>query len=351
MREITIDGRRIDDDSDCWVIAEIGNNHQGDIEKCRTLFGEAKAAGADAVKLQKRSNRDLYTRSAFDYPYDNENSFGLTYGEHREALEFDRSQYAELSDCARELGLTFFATAFDLPSVDFLMDVGVAAIKIASGDLRSVHLLEYAGRTSVPVILSTGGGEMDDVKRAVDTLGSSGTPFAVLQCTAAYPPEYADLDLRVISTFRDMFPDVVVGYSGHDSGIAMALLAYALGARIVEKHFTLNRAMRGTDHAFSLEPVGLRKLVRDLQRARVALGSPEKRVHESERTPIVKMSKKIVAARSLPSGHVLTADDLTMKSPGDGLYPYELPRVLGGRLVRSLAEDETLCFDDLVLES
>lgn len=346
-RELTIDGRRIADDTDCWVIAEIGHNHQGDVEKCMRLFDAAKDAGVDAVKLQKRDNQRLFTREAYNRLYDNENSFGLTYGEHRDALEFGRGEYRALQAYAKELGITFFATAFDFPSIDFLADLGVPAIKIASGDLKSTPLLEYAAKVGVPLVVSTGGATMDDVRRAYDTIGAVNPDFTLLQCTAGYPPEYEELDLRVIGTYRESFPDTVIGYSGHDSGIAMALLAYALGGRVVEKHFTLNRAMKGTDHAFSLEPIGLKKLVRDLRRARIALGSAEKVQHPSEVAPLVKMGKKIVAARALPAGHVLAADDVELKSPGDGLPPFELGRVVGRALRQPVDTDETIWFETL----
>jgi sialic acid synthase len=346
-RELVIDDVRIADDADCYVIAEIGHNHQGDVDKCKAMFLAAKEAGASAVKLQKRDNRALFTKAQYDYPYDNENSFGLTYGEHREALEFGRDEYIELQAYATKLQITFFATAFDEASVDFLADLSVPAIKIASGDLRSTHLLAYAADVGVPLILSTGAGGFDDVRRAVDTILPRNSNLALLQCTAAYPPEYDELDLRVIETYRSEFPDVVIGYSGHDSGIAMGILAYALGARIIEKHFTLNRAMKGTDHAFSLEPVGLRKLVRDVQRARIAFGSSDKRMHPSERDPGRKMGKKLVARHPLKAGSVLDAADVAMRSPGDGLWPYQLPEVLGRRLAKDLDADEGITFDVL----
>ena len=234
------------------------------------------------------------------FPYDNENSFGLTYGEYREALEFDRAQYEEIQAYANELGIAFFATAFDMPSVDFLEALGVPAIKIASGGAGDIPLLEHAAKVGVPLIVSTGGAELDDVRRAHDAITAINPQLAILQCTAAYPPEFDELDLRVIETFRVAFPEVVIGFSSHDSGIAMALLAMRLGARIVEKHFTLNRAMKGTDHAFSLEPVGLRKMVRDLRRGRQALGDGVKTIYEDERKPVTKMGKKLVAAAAMP---------------------------------------------------
>jgi N-acetylneuraminate synthase/sialic acid synthase len=155
------------------------------------------------------------------------------------------------------------------------------------------------------------------------------------------------MNLRCIPTFREKFPDVVVGLSDHQNGIAMALVAYAIGARVFEKHFTLNRAWKGTDHAFSLEPMGLRKLCRDLKRARIALGDGVKRPFASETKGMLKMAKKLVAARALPVGHVLGVDDIAIKSPNDGLPPYEIDRLLGRRLARALAEDENIGFEDL----
>jgi N-acetylneuraminate synthase/sialic acid synthase len=167
----------------------------------------------------------------------------------------------------------------------------------------------------------------------------------MLQCTAGYPAEWDQLDLRVITTYRQLFPDVVAGFSSHDNGIAMPVAAYVLGARIVEKHFTLNRAMKGTDHAFSLEPQGMRKMTRDLHRAYLALGDGAKTMHPTEAAPIMKMGKKIVAARDLPVGHVLTRDDVALKSPGDGLPPYELDRLLGRTLRHPISEEMALTFE------
>ena len=344
-RRLVIDGTEISDASECYVIAEIGHNHGGSLERAKQLFEEARNCGAHAVKLQKRDNRGLYTREAYDKPYENENSFGATYGEHREALEFGRDEYVELKAFCEELGITFFATAFDIASADFLGELDLPAYKIASGDLTNTPLLRYVARLGKPVIFSTGGGTLDDVQRAYATLAEENDQIAVLQCTAGYPAEWDELDLGVIRTYRELFPEAVVGFSSHDNGIAMAVAAFVLGSRIVEKHFTLNRALKGTDHVFSLEPQGLRKMVRDLKRTKVALGDGTKNVHPSEIEPATKMSKKLVAARDLPAGHVLDASDIALKSPGDGLPPYELERLVGRTLRRPVAEDLTLTFE------
>lgn len=347
MRELTIDGVRIADDTDCYVVAEIGHNHQGDVEKARELIAVAARCGANAVKLQKRDNRTLFVHTLYEKPYEHENSFGPTYGTHREALELDRDDYLELAAFASELGLAFFATAFDVPSADFLRDLNLPAFKVASGDLTNTPLLTHIARFGTPMILSTGGATLEDVERAVDTIFPINPNLALLQCTAAYPCEFEEMNLRVIETYRKRFPELVIGLSAHDNGIAMPLVAYTLGARIVEKHFTLNHAWKGTDHAFSLEPEGLRRCVRDLRRARVALGDGVKRRHASEERPLEKMSKSIVAARDLERGQVLCAEDLSFKSPGTGLSPHHLETLVGTTLTRPVAADDALTLEHI----
>ena len=200
--------------------------------------------------------------------------------------------------------MDFFSTAFDLQSADFLAELGVPAFKMASGDLKSTPLLKHVARMGKPMVISTGGAELDDVRRAYDAIMPINTQLAILQCTAGYPAAFDELDLRVIATYRQQFPDAVVGFSSHDNGIAMPVAAYMLGARVVEKHFTLNRAMKGTDHAFSLEPVGLRKMVRDLERTLQGHGRrPEEDLRERK-----------------------GADRQDGQEPGGGAGPAERPR-------------------------
>ena len=351
MRELVIEGRRIDDDGPCYVIAELGHNHQGDVEKAKDLIRSAKECGADAVKLQKRDNRTLFTKEFFDAPYDNENSFGPTYGAHREALELDRDAWFELQAYARELGVTLFATAFDPPSADFLAELDVPAFKIASADIVNTPLLRHVAGLGKPMLVPTGGATLEDVDRAVETILPLNSQLCLLQCTAAYPADAAELNLGVITTLRERYPELVIGLSDHQDGIAMALVAYMLGARVIEKHFTLSHTWKGTDHAFSLMPEGMRKLVRDLRRTPEAIGDGVKRRYASEERPLEKMGKKLVAARDLAEGHVLGADDVAIKSPaGGGLPPHEYDGVLGRRLARPLAADQGITLLDLELE-
>ena len=347
MRELHIGARRIADDTDCYVIAEIGHNHQGSLQKARDLFHAAKECGVDAVKLQKRDNRALFTREFYDSPYDNENSFGPTYGTHREALELGPDEWVELRQYALELELDFVAAAFDSASADFLAGLDLSAFKFASADLYNTPLLRQVAAYGKPLVLSTGGATLEDVRRAVDTVAPINPQICILQCTAAYPAEVEDLHLSVITTLREEFPEYVVGLSDHQNGIAMAVAAHMLGARVLEKHFTLNHAWKGTDHAFSLMPDGMRRLVRDLHRVPAALGDPVKRPLDVEQRALVKMGKKLVAARDLEAGHVLAEDDVLVKSPADGgLKPYELEGLVGRALRRPLRLEETIMLED-----
>ena len=344
-RSLIVGSHTIDDGSDCFVIAEVGHNHQGELEKAKELFRRAKECGVDAVKLQKRDNRSLYTAALYNKPYDHENSFGLTYGEHREFLEFGVEEYRELKRYAEEVGLALLATAFDFPSADFLRELDIPAYKIASGDLKNIPLIRHVAGFQRPVLISTGGGTLEDVERVHDAVAPINPRLCFLQCTASYPTPPEEMSLRVVTTLRERFPDVVIGLSDHYNGIAMAVAAYVLGARVIEKHFTLNHTWKGTDHALSLEPIGMQKMVRDLRRARVALGDGTKRIYPSEAPAIRKMGKSLVAAAPLPAGHRLRREDIAVKSPGGGVPPFELDRMLGKVLRRAVDEDEPLAFE------
>ncbi len=346
-KELKINNYVINDDSECYVIAEIGHNHQGSIQMAMELFRTAKECGANAVKLQKRNNKKLYTKEMYNKSYDHENSFGDTYGEHREYLEFEKEEYLKLKEYAEKIGITFFATAFDFESADFLNELDMPAFKIASGDLTNIPLLTYIANFNKPMIVSTGGALLEDVERAYNAIMPINSQLCILQCTASYPADPEHLSLNVIKTYQKKFPDIVIGLSDHQNGIAMAMIAYTLGARVIEKHFTLNRALKGTDHSFSLEPVGLKKLSRDLNRARIALGDEDKKPHECEKKPIQKMGKKLVASKEIQTGVVLTRDDITIKSPNDGIPPYELDKVIGMKTLQSFKEDEPFDFKGL----
>jgi N-acetylneuraminate synthase/sialic acid synthase len=345
--ELIIEDRVINDDADCYVIAEIGANHMGDVEIAKEMITKARESGVNAVKFQKRDNKSLFTKEMYDSPYVNPNSFGPTYGEHRDALEFGLDEFSELIRHSKEEGVTMITSAFDFNSADFLAELEMPAYKTASADITNTPFLKYIAEIGKPMIVSTGGSSLEDVQRAYDTIMPINDQICFLQCTSSYPAEAADMNLNVIQTYKDTFPDCVIGLSDHQNGIAMALVGYVLGARVIEKHFTLNRGWRGTDQPFSLEPGGLRRLVRDLGRAKVAFGDGVKRRMESEIIPLKKLGKKLVAARNIPAGHKMTAEDFAIKVPNDGLPPYHLDAMIGQVTTKALEVDENVTFEVL----
>lgn len=343
-RSFTIGQTTIDDDSPAYVIAELGSSGEANTELTKRFITAAAIAGASAVKLQKRSNESLFTRSALDAPYNGPNSFGATYGEHRAALEYSADQLAELRNFAWGLDLDFGVTAFDCASAELLVrSIGVDFLKIASACVTDTVLLEHCARLGVPMVLSTGTGTQHDVDLAVETITAQGCPLALLQCTAVYPlTDPSLLNLRVIETYRARYPELVTGLSTHFPGTIDIEAAYALGGRVFEKHFTLDRRMRGADHAFSLEPAMLRDMVDRLGVIRAALGSRSKERLPQEAMAIAKMGHSLVAARSLPAGHTLTRDDIAIKSPGGGIPPSRLAEFAGRTLPAALDADQQL---------
>lgn len=347
-RAVRIDRKTIDDRSDAYVVAEIGHNHQGSVERAAQLVCAAHRAGASAVKLQKRDNRALYTEEYYNSPYLGRHSFGPTYGAHREALELGRADYESLIELSRSLGITFFSTAFDFASADLLAELGVPAFKLASGDLRNTPLIRHVARFDRPMILSSGAATLDDVRRAYAAAREWNEQVCLLQCTARYPAPIEELDLNVITTFRSEFPNAVVGLSIHSQSLAASIAAYALGARVIETHFTFDCDAVGTDHSFSLDPARMEALVNALGQTRDALGSREKRIHSGEAPALRKMGKMLVAARDLPPGHRIGFGSVAIKSPGNGLAPFELDRLVGRTLCRSLKHDEPFELSSLV---
>lgn len=346
MVEFEIDGKRITDDSKAYVIAEIGNNHMGDIEVCKQLFLEAKHCGADAVKLQKRNNKKLFTKEVYDRPYDNPNSYGKTYGEHREYLEFDYDQYRELQKYCKKINITFFATAFDIDSADFLESLDIPAYKIASWDIVNIPLIKHIACFDKPIILSTGGANLKDIFRAVTEIEEIHQKVAILHCIADYPAKSEDIKIETIELLMREFSDYIVGYSCHYNGILMAEAAYIHGARIIEKHFTLDHTWRGTDHALSLEPAGFAKLCRDLKRLYLALDSRTERL-PCEDPVIKKMGNAIHPARTIKKGSVITENDIAIKAPQEGILPYDYDKVLGKIAVSEISTADTLEWNKL----
>tara|TARA_B100001989_G_C24510881_1_gene450357 strand:+ start:415 stop:1434 length:1020 start_codon:yes stop_codon:yes gene_type:complete len=323
-----------------FVIAEIGHNHMGDIKEAFNLIESAKKCGADAVKFQKRDNKFLYTKKFYDSLYDNPNSYGRTYGEHREFLEFGIKEYSRLIKFSKKIGIKLFATPFDFKSVKFLEKLKMPFYKIASADLTNTPLQIEIAKTGKPIIISTGGGTFKDIDRAVKNIKKINKKIIILHCTASYPAKIEDMNLSIISRLKKKYKNITIGLSDHENGIDAGVVAYMLGARVFEKHFTLNRANKGTDHSFSLEPQGLQKFIRNLKRVELLMGNDNKKLLKSEKKPLYKMKKSIVANKDLIKGSKITYKDLDFKSPGGGLEPFKYSKIIGKKLKKDLKKDE-----------
>jgi len=361
MRSFTIGNREITQDGKPFMIAEIGNNcfvpddpdKTHSLALCKTLIKRAKQNGADAVKLQKRNPRTLYTNQLFDMPYLGSNSFGPTYGLHREALEFDKEQWQELIFFAKKQDILLFSTAFDVESVDFLEQFDLPAYKVASGCLKDIPLIEKLYWTGKPLIISTGGAEWRDIDRVYQKLmpkthqGLYSPSFCFLHCTMEYPTAPENVNLRVIPAMMDRYPEIVIGFSDHTVGSWAIESAYCFGARVYEKHFTSNRALPGPDHALSIEPHDLQQLVHNLERIHAAEGTDEKKWLPVEQKGYYKMAKGIYATRQLDKGDIVQIDDVVIKSPADGLEPYHLEEILGKIVDKPLLPEEPITADML----
>jgi sialic acid synthase len=327
-RTIQIGRRLVGDDQPCFVIAEGGVNHNGDVHLAEELVRIAADCRADAVKFQKRTIHELLTRAALEKPYINPNSLGATYGEHRLRLELSQTDWYRLRDLAIGLGLEFMGSAWDRGSADLLDALDSPAIKTPSAVLTDLDLLEYIARTGRPMIVSTGMSSLEEVDQAVERILRHTDQLILLQCTSAYPSEFGDINLRVMRTFSERY-GVLVGYSGHERGIAVSEAAATLGACVLERHFTRDRTLPGPDHAASLEPIGLEKLVRDIRHIEAAMGSTEKRVAPSEVPVRTRLAKSVVAAQHISAGTVMRPAMLTVKGPGDGIPANHVARLIG----------------------
>ncbi|MCA1646466.1 MAG: N-acetylneuraminate synthase family protein [Chloroflexi bacterium] len=345
-RTLKVGRRAVGDGHPCFVIAEGGVNHNGDPHLAQELVRIAANCQADSVKFQKRTIHELLTRAALEKPYVNPNSMGATYGEHRLRLELAESDWYRLRDLATSLGLEFMGSAWDRGSADLLDALDTPAIKMPSAVLTDLDLLEYVARKGRPLIVSTGMSTLAEIDQAVERILRHTDQLILLQCTSAYPSEFVDINLRVMDTYRQRY-GVLVGYSGHERGIAVSAAAATLGACVIERHFTKDRTLPGPDHAASLEPVGLEKLVRDIRHIEAAMGSPEKRIAESELPVRVRLGKSVVAAQHIPVGAVVTVEMLTAKSPGDGISANHLPEMIGRIAATDVPADTLLPPDAL----
>jgi N-acetylneuraminate synthase len=284
---VEIGGHPVGDGYPVYIIAEIGINHNGDITIAKKLIDAAVLAGCDAVKFQKRTIEIVYTPEELARP--RENPFGPTNGDLKRGLEFNRDQYATLDKYCREKGIAWFASCWDEDAVDFIENFNPPCYKIASASLTDDHLLKYHRKFGKPLILSTGMADMPLIEHAIQMLGKR--DLILLHCTSTYPCKVEELNLKGIITLKEKFPEIPIGYSGHEVGLSTSLAAACLGACVIERHITLDRSMWGSDQAASIEPQGFMRLVRDIRTIEKAMGDGDIKIYDSEKPIISKLRR------------------------------------------------------------
>lgn len=334
------------------IIAEAGVNHNGSLEIAKRLIDAAAEAGADYVKFQTFKTEKLVSKSAKKADYQivntgdgNDSQFSML-----KKLELSEQDHQVLIEYCRQRNIRFFSTAFDLESLEFLNTLGMDLFKIPSGEITNLPYLKRISKFGKPVILSTGMATMEEIKAAVDVLQGGGvkkTDICILHCNTEYPTPFSDVNLRAMLTISKQF-NVSVGYSDHTVGIEVPVAAVALGARVIEKHFTLDRFLEGPDHLASLEPAELKQMVSAIRNIEQSLGTDTKQPSPSEIKNIAIARKSIHIARELPKGHILQENDLIMMRPGDGISPMRMDEIIGRQIINDMEYQHKLLFEDLL---
>ena len=348
MARIVIGERVIGAGAPVFIVAEAGVNHNGDLALARELVDVAAEAGADAVKFQTFSADALVSRDAPKAAYQRETTgAGGSQREMLRRLELGLVEHAQLKEHCAKRGILFFSAPFDEASADALESLDVALFKLPSGELTNLPFLRHLASKGRPIVVSTGMATLDEVATALATVREGGDPpVALLHCLSAYPAPPSEMNLRAMDTLRDRF-GCPVGLSDHTVGLAVAIAAVGRGASIIEKHFTVDKALPGPDHRASLDSQELAELVRGIREVEAALGDGDKRPMPSELDTRRVARKSLVAARPVAAGQRLTPELIAVKRPGTGIPPADLPRVLGRRAKRALTPDEAIQWADL----
>lgn len=286
-KTVKVGNKIIGDNHPCFIIGEIGINHNGSLDLAKKLISLAHFFGCDAVKFQKRTVEDVYTKEELETP--RQSVFGETNGELKRGLEFSYEEYLEIDKHCKELDILWFASCWDKKSVDFMEKFDTCAYKIPSALITDIELLKYTKTKNKPILISTGMSTVEEIDKAIDIVGTDNT--VIYHCTSTYPSDNNELNLNVIKTFREKY-DCPIGYSGHEKGVVSSVIAAVLGANSIERHITLDRTLWGSDQAASLEPEGLRKMIRDIRNLKGFLGDGIKKIYDSE-LPIKKKLRKV----------------------------------------------------------
>lgn len=350
MEALNLNGRLVGPGEPPYIIAEIGANHNGDMKLCREMIAAAKESGAHATKFQSWTKNSLISKAEYarNTSYDDKKKHFGSLEAMVEAYETTEEMHRDIAAYCAEVGIDFLSSSFSPREVDMLRGLAVPAIKIASMDVTHPVLLEHAAKTGIPLILSTGMASLEEVASAVHVLQTSGpSPIALLHCVSIYPPDYDTINLRNMAMLSQAF-DLPVGFSDHTIGVSVPLAAIALGACIIEKHFTLDKNLPGWDHAISADPTELEIICREGKNVFDALGSSVRVVSDAEKKKRNAFRRRIVLAREVKAGDVLHANDLDFKRPGNGIAPTDHTFVEGRRVVRDLEADHELEWSDLI---
>lgn len=326
------------------IIAEAGVNHNGSIELAKKLVDAAKDAGADYVKFQTFRAENLVTKSSRTASYQKTNCNADSQLDMLKKLELPFEAFAELSRYCTECGIGFMSTPFDAESINFLANLGMDFMKVPSGEITNLPYLRLVAKTRIPVIISSGMSTLGEIEAALNVFYENGydsSEITLLHCNTEYPTPFTDVNLLAMVTLRDAF-GVATGYSDHTKGIEVPVAAAALGAVVIEKHFTIDRNLPGPDHVASLEPHELKAMVSSVRNVTDALGSPRKTVSPSERKNIAVARKSIVASRKITKGEIFSEDNLTVKRPGSGLSPMLWDLVIGKPAIKDFDTDELI---------
>ena len=340
-------GRKIGDGNPAYILAEIGINHNGSIEIAKELVKKASVIGIDGVKFQKRTISEMYRSEFLKMPYKKDNSFGDTYGEHKEFLEFSNEQLFDLKAYTEDLDLDFIVSGFDFSGFDFINnELDTLFHKVASPLVTHIPLLKHIAKYGKPVVLSTGMHDYAEVQNAVEIIKKYNKELIVLQCTTSYPTEDYDVNLSVIKKYRDKL-DVLSGYSSHDRGVVIPAASVTYGSCFIEKHFTLDRTMKGPDHVASVEPRGLELILAYTRAVEDSIGSDSKDLNKIEISAKEKYGYSCYAKNIIKKGNTIVNEDIAYKQPGTGLNPSQVNLILNKKANKDISIDQEITLDDI----
>lgn len=340
-------------DTSTYLIGEIGQNHNGDVEIAKKLIDivaspvQDKLFGTElkpmnAVKLTKRDLKEELSASAMNKPYTGFHSFGKTYGEHRAFLELSDEEHFELYSYAKSKGLDFVDTLCAKGCLSIFRYFEPDKLKVASRDLTNIPLLAALAETKIPIILSTGMGGKQELDRALDVITAYHSDITILHCLSEYPSQYKNINLNTIPYLIEQYPDYTIGYSDHSIGIMIPVAAVAMGAKVIEKHITLDRKMKGTDHAGALAPDGIYRMVRDIRNLEKSFGEKGMFISDAIKETRVKLERSIASKRAIAKNEIISEADIHLLSPGDGFKWHEKDRVIGKRALQDISKDEII---------